>query len=64
MTAYELMVKTNHYLIMNPSDDALSPAQKRRIVTELLAARSTPEQRKRFYIGVKAPGNRMSILSY
>ena len=58
MTAYELMVKTNQYLIMNPTDDALSPAQKRRIVTELLAARSTPEQRKRFYIGVKAPGNR------
>jgi len=58
MTAYELMVKTNHYLIQNPSEDALSPAQKRRIVTELLAARSTPEQRKRFYSGVKFPGNR------
>ncbi len=58
MTAYELMVKTNHYLIQNPAEDALSPAQKRRIVSELLAARSTPEQRRRFYMGVKFPGNR------
>ena len=57
MTAYELMVKTNHYLIQNPTEDALSSAQKRRIVSELLAARSTPEQRRRFYLGVKFPGN-------
>ncbi len=58
MTAYELMIKTNRYLIQNPSEDALTGAQKRRIVSELLAARSTPEQRKRFYLGVKFPGNR------
>ena len=58
MTAYELMVKTNHYLIKNPSEDSLSPAQKRRIVTELLAARSTPEQCRRFYLSVKFPNNR------
>ena len=58
MTAYELMIKTNQYLIQNPSEDALTAAQKRRIVRELLAARSTPEQRKRFYAGVRFPGNR------
>ena len=57
MTAYELMIKTNHYLIRNPSPDSLSPAQKSRIVRELLAARSSPEQRRRFYLGVKFPGN-------
>ena len=60
MTAYELMVKTNHYLIRNPSEDSLSPSQKRRIVSELLAARSTPEQCRRFYLGVKFPDNRDS----
>lgn len=58
MTAYELMIKTNHYFIQNPSEDALTAAQKRRIVRELLQARSTPEQRERFYAGVKFPGNR------
>ncbi len=58
MTAYELMIRTNHYLIQHPSEDSLSAAQKRRIVSELLAARSTPEQRKRFYLGVKFPDNR------
>lgn len=58
MTAYELMVKTNHYLIQNPAEDALSPAQKRQIVSDLLAARSTPDQCRRFYLGVKFPGNR------
>ncbi len=58
MTAYELMIKTNHYLIKNPAEDSLSPAQKRQIVTELLAARSTPEQCRRFYMGVKFPNNR------
>lgn len=57
MTAYDLMVKTNHYLIQNPAEDSLSPTQKRRIVTELLSARSTPDQRRRFYLGVKFPGN-------
>lgn len=57
MTAYELMVKMNHYLIQNPAEDSLSHAQKRRIVTDLLAARSTPDQRRRFYLGVKFPGN-------
>lgn len=58
MTAYELMIKTNHYLIQNPREDSLSPAQKNRIVRELLAARSTPEQCRRFYLGVKFPDNR------
>jgi len=58
MTAYELMIKTNRYLIKNPAEDSLSPAQKRRIVTELLAARSTPEQCRRFWLSVKSPNNR------
>ena len=58
MTAYELMIKTNHYLIQNSEEDSLTAAQKRRIVRELLAARSTPEERNRFYMGVKFPGNR------
>ena len=58
MTAYDLMVRTNHYLIQNPSPDALTAGQKRRIVTELLAARSTPDRCRRFYLGVNFPGNR------
>lgn len=58
MTAYELMIKTNHYLIKNPAGDSLSPSQKRRIVTELLAARSTPEQCRQFYRGANFPNNR------
>ena len=57
MTAYELMIKCNHYLIQNPSEDSLSAAQKRRIVSEILAARSTPDRCRRFYLGVKFPGN-------
>ena len=58
MTAYELMIKTNHYLIKNPDEDSLSPAQKRRIVTELLAARSTPDQCRRFHPGINFADNR------
>ncbi|MDD4495113.1 MAG: hypothetical protein PHV32_12375 [Eubacteriales bacterium] len=54
MTAYELMMKTNHHLIKG---GILTDAQKQNIVHQLLAARTTPEQAKRFYIGVKFPNN-------
>lgn len=54
MTAYELMIKTNHYLIKGGN---LSDKQKANIVGQLLSARSTPEQAKRFYTGVKYPNN-------
>ncbi len=54
MTPYELMVKTNHYLIKG---GALANAQKANIVRQLLAAKSTPEQATRFYAGVRFPGN-------
>lgn len=54
MIAYELMIKTNHQLI---KDEKLTDKQKGDIVSQLLSARSTPEQAKKFYIGVKFPNN-------
>lgn len=54
MTAYELMIKTNHYLIRGGT---LTDTQKQNIINKLLAAKSTSEQAKRFYIGVKYPDN-------
>ena len=54
MSPYELMVKTNHHLIKG---GALTDAQKRNVVSQLLAARTTPEQANRFYKGVKFSGN-------
>ncbi|MDR0883038.1 MAG: hypothetical protein LBN05_00270 [Oscillospiraceae bacterium] len=54
MSAHELMVKTNHHLIKGGT---LTDAQKVHIVHQLLAARSTPEQARRFYVGVKFPNN-------
>lgn len=54
MTAYELMIKTNHYLIQGGT---LSDRQKDRIVRQLLSARSSPEQAQRFYAGVRFPNN-------
>ncbi|HPS35934.1 MAG TPA: hypothetical protein PK854_11790 [Oscillospiraceae bacterium] len=54
MTPYELMVKTNHYLIKGGE---LTDAQKGNIVRQLLAAVSTSEQAARFYAGVRFPGN-------
>ena len=54
MTAYELMIKTNHYLIKGGT---LTESQKRNIVNQLLAAQSTPELKQRFYRGVKSPNN-------
>jgi hypothetical protein len=54
MTAYELMIKTNHHLIKGGQ---LTDRQKANIAGQLLSARSTAEQARRFYIGVKFPGN-------
>lgn len=54
MTPYELMIKTNHYLIKNGD---LTTSQKHNIVCQLLSARSTLEQKERFYCSVKFPGN-------
>lgn len=54
MNAYELMIKTNHYLIKGGS---LTDSQKDNIVGQLLSAQTKPEQAKRFYNGVKFPNN-------
>jgi hypothetical protein len=54
MTAYELMIKTNHYLL---GGGVLTEAQRQNIVGQLLPARSTHEQARRFYQGVRLPGN-------
>jgi len=54
MTAYELMVKTNHHLIKG---GALTDRQKGIVVNRLLAARAAPEQANRFYSGVNYPKN-------
>jgi len=54
MTAYELMIKTNHHLIKNRE---LTNAQKANIVCQLLAAQSDERTRQNFYKGVKYPGN-------
>ena len=58
MAAYQLMIKTNHYLIKGGE---LTDTQKRNIVNQLLYARSTPEQAQRFYLGVKYPNNTDSV---
>ncbi len=53
-SAYERMIQINHRMIrgdeQNPTDAA-----------ELLAARSTPEQARRFHAGVGFPGNTDSV---
>jgi hypothetical protein len=54
MNAYELMVKTNHFLIKGRS---LTDSQKDNIVGQLLSAQIKPEQAKRFYNHVKFPDN-------
>ncbi|HBR31437.1 MAG TPA: hypothetical protein DD733_05085 [Clostridiales bacterium] len=54
MTASELMIKTNHHLIKGGE---MTEIQKQNIVRQLTAARTTPEQAKRFYTGVKFPNN-------
>ena len=54
MTAYELMIKTNHHLI---KDGALTESQKTNIVRQLFTARSDDWTMQSFYKGVKYPGN-------
>jgi len=54
MTAYELMIKTNHYLI---KDGELTDAQKANIVRQFLDARSDERTKQSFYKGIKYPGN-------
>lgn len=54
MTTYDLIIKTNHYLIKG---GILTEKQKVTIVNQLLSAQNTPEQAKRFYDGVRYPNN-------
>lgn len=54
MTAYELTVKANRFLIQ---DGRLTLSQKLYIVRRLLEARTPPEEAERFYRGVRCPGN-------
>lgn len=54
MTAYELMIKTNHYLIQGGT---LSDTQKDPVTQQLLSTQSSPAQAQRFYVDVKFPGN-------
>lgn len=54
MTAYELMVKTNHYLIKGGK---LTDSQKANISNQFLSACSDDNTKQRFYNGVKFPNN-------
>lgn len=54
MTAYEMAVKADRFLIQ---DGELTPAQKTYIIRRLLEARTPPEEARRFYRGVRCPGN-------
>ena len=53
MTAYELMIKTNHHLI---KDGELTDAQKANIVRQLLAARTDEQEIQKFYKKMKTDG--------
>jgi hypothetical protein len=53
MTAYELMIKTNHHII---KDGELTDAQKANIVRQLLAARTDERDILNFYKKIKADG--------
>lgn len=61
MNAYELMIKTNHYLIKGGS---LTDSQKDDIVSHLLSAQTNPEQAIGFYKAVKCShkGDRQQIV--
>lgn len=54
MMAYELMIKTNRYLI---SGGALTEHQKKTIAGQLIGAVTNYETAKRFYKNVSFPGN-------
>ena len=58
MTAYELMLKTNHYLIKGGK---LNDIQQANIVGQLLSARSDERSIESFKKGVKAPEYMVSI---
>ena len=53
MTAYELMIKTNHHLIKGGE---LSDAQKANIVRQLLVAQTGENEIQKFYKKMKADG--------
>jgi len=57
MTLYELMLRTNHYLI-RADGPPLTDAQKSYIVRRFLGAQSSPDAAQRFYAGVRYAGNR------
>ena len=52
MTAHALTIRANHFLIQGGT---LSAGQKSNLARQLLAARSTPEDARRFKQGVNAP---------
>ena len=54
MTAYELMIKANHYLIQGGK---LTEPQKENIARQLLAVKSAETEARRFYSGVRFPNN-------
>lgn len=54
MNSYELMIKTNHFLIKGGE---LTDVQKQNIVGQLLTARSAESQAQQFYSSVKYPSN-------
>ncbi|MEA4831227.1 MAG: hypothetical protein VB118_01260 [Oscillospiraceae bacterium] len=54
MTAYELMIKTNHFLIKGGE---LTEPQKQNIVRQLIAAQSNEQMKQSFYNGVKYSNN-------
>ena len=54
MTAHELTLKTNRFLL---SDGTLIVPQREYIVRRLLESRSAREEAECFYRGVRCPGN-------
>jgi hypothetical protein len=59
MTAHELMVRTNHYIIKGGE---LTDAHKANITNQLLAAKSTPEQARRRF--PKITGNERQMYPF
>jgi len=54
MTAHELMIKSNHYLLKGGK---FTDAHKANLVRQFLSARSDEGTKQRFYKGVRYPGN-------
>lgn len=54
MTVYELMIKTNHYLIKG---GLLTDGQKNTIVKQFISSICTKKEAQRFYQGVRYPNN-------